>query len=148
MFSTTNPDKQGAVELHPPSPKSPNLQDVLDRGQESEEEVAGEGTLGVEEDAVLANIARQIEGIISKYTTSTALPFYDNANVFADPLLWWKQISFSSQSFHALHQKHLCIPTTEAPSERIFTTADLAELVEWFSLRSTTNGVKNSSRRR
>ncbi len=58
----------------------------MDRGQDSEEDVAGEGTLGVEEDAV-ANMAREIEDGISKYTTLSALPFYDNAKIFADPFL-------------------------------------------------------------
>jgi hypothetical protein len=72
VVNKTSQDK-GAVGLHPPGPKSSDFQNVLDRGQESEEEdVAGEGTLGVEEDAV-ANIARQIEGEISRYTTLGAL---------------------------------------------------------------------------
>jgi hypothetical protein len=80
--------------------KSSNVQDVFDRGQESEEDVAGEGILGVEEDAV-TNIARQIEGEISKYTTLSALPLDNSVKVFVDQLLWWKQNSF--QSFQALH---------------------------------------------
>jgi hypothetical protein len=78
----------------------------LDRGLGSEEDVACEGTLGVGEDAV-ANIGRQIEGKISKNTTLSAQPFHDNANVVVDPLLWWKQNSFGSQSFHALHHKSI-----------------------------------------
>jgi hypothetical protein len=93
----------------------------LNRGQESEEDVAGEGA---EEDAV-ANIAKDIESEISKIKTWSALPFYDNAQVFSDPLLWWKQKQFLLLILSCLAQKYLCIPATEAPSEQLFSTASL-----------------------
>jgi hypothetical protein len=53
-----------------------------------------------EEVDTVANLERQIEGEISKYQILSAFPFYDNAPIFKDPLLWWKQKNdFSSQSF-------------------------------------------------
>jgi hypothetical protein len=78
---------EGAAELQPPGHKTYNLLDFFYLGQESEEY---EGTLGEEVDAV-GNIARQIEGEISKYQTLSLLPFYGNAKVFADPLIWWEK---------------------------------------------------------
>jgi hypothetical protein len=69
--------------LHPPGPKSPFKKRAFGKGQDSEEDVAGEGTLlGAEEDAV-ANIAGDIEGEISKYKKWSALPFYDNDELLA-----------------------------------------------------------------
>jgi hypothetical protein len=59
---------------HPSGPKSSFYKHVLDRAQESEEEVAGEGA---EEDEV-ASIAKDIESEISKFKTWSILPFYDN----------------------------------------------------------------------
>jgi hypothetical protein len=44
--NTRNKDK-GAAELQPPGPKSSDVQDFFDLGQESEEDEAGEVTLGV-----------------------------------------------------------------------------------------------------
>jgi hypothetical protein len=79
MVSNKNQEK-GAAEWQPPGPKSSDLQDIFDLGQESEEDVASEGTMGVEEDAV-AHIARQIEGEIGKYKTLSVPPFYGNARL-------------------------------------------------------------------
>jgi hypothetical protein len=72
-----------------------------------------------------ANLGRQIEGEISKYQTLSALPLYDDAHIFKDPLLWWKQKQFQLPILSGLAQKYLCIPVTVAPSERIFSTASL-----------------------
>jgi hypothetical protein len=91
----------------------------LDRGQESEEDVA-DGD-GAEKDAV-ANIAKYIENKISNYKTWSALPFKDNAQVFSDPLLWWKQRQFFLPILSCPARKYLCIPATKAPSERTFST--------------------------
>ena len=90
MDNNTNQD-EGAPELQP---SGSDFQDFFDLGQESEEDLAGEETLGEEADAV-ANIARQIEGEISKYQTLSLLPFYDNAKEFTDPRIWWKQKTVS-----------------------------------------------------
>ncbi len=73
----------------------------------------------------MAILARQIEGEISKYQTLSALPFYDNACIFKDPLLWWKQKQFQLPILSGLAQKYLCIPVTVAPSEHIFSVASL-----------------------
>ena len=113
---------QGAAELQPPGHLPPNLQSFLDLGQESEED---EGPLGEEAVDAVANIARQIEGEIRRYQTLSPLPFYDNAKVFADPLIWWKQKQFQFPILSKLAIKYLCISATEAPSERIFSTASL-----------------------
>ncbi len=82
---------EGAAEVHPPGTTSSNLRAFFELGQESEED---QGSLGEEADAV-ANIARQIEGEISKYQTLSLLPFYDNAKEFTDPRIWWKQKTVS-----------------------------------------------------
>jgi hypothetical protein len=79
---------------------------------------------GPEEDA-LANIARDIEIEISEYKTWSALPFRDKDRAFTDPLLWWSQKKFHLPILACLAQKYLCIPATEALSERIFSTASL-----------------------
>jgi hypothetical protein len=113
-----NPNQEeGAPELEPGS-KASDLQDFFDLGQESEEDEADEGTLGREQDAVVS-IERQIEGEISKYQTLSYL------KITSDPLLWWKQKQFQFPILSCLAQKYLCIPATEAPSERIFSTASL-----------------------
>jgi hypothetical protein len=77
VVNNTNQDE--AVELQPPGLKASFFKHVLDRGQESEEGAGGDAE---------ANIAKDIENEISKYKTWSALPFYDNAQVFSDPLLW------------------------------------------------------------
>jgi hypothetical protein len=77
-----------------------------------------EGTLGEEQDAI-ASIERQVEGEISKYQTLSYL------KITSDPLLWWKQKQFQFPILSCLARKYLCIPATEAPSERIFSTASL-----------------------
>jgi hypothetical protein len=79
---------------------------------------------GPEEDA-LANISRDIESEISKYKTWSALPFRDKDREFTDPLLWWKQNQFHLPILACLARQYLCIPATESPSERIFSTASL-----------------------
>jgi hypothetical protein len=113
-----NPNQEeGAPELEPGS-KASDLQDFFDLGQESEEDEADEGTLGREQDAVVS-IERQIEGEISKYQTLSYL------KITSDPLLWWKQKQFQFPILSCLARKYLCIPATEAPSERIFSTASL-----------------------
>jgi hypothetical protein len=89
------------------------------------EDVAGKGTsLGGEEDAV-ANITRQIEDEISAYKTLRALPSFDSANTFADPLPWWKQKQIQFPILACLARKYLCIPATDAPSAQISSTASL-----------------------
>ena len=62
-------------------------------GQESEDDEAGEGTVGEEDDAV-ATIARLIEDEFRKYKSLLPLTFYDNTGVLHNPLLWWKQKQF------------------------------------------------------
>ncbi len=139
----------GAPESQPPET---DLQDFFDLGQESEEDEADEGTLGREQDAIVS-IERQIEGEISKYQTLSYL------KITSDPLLWWKQKQFQFPILSCLAQKYLCIPATEAPSERIFSTASL--LLSKFrnrmdpdlagrmiSSRRILNGMKHSSGRR
>jgi hypothetical protein len=61
----------------------------------------------------------------SLYPHCSFLPFYDKAKVFADPLVWWKEKQFHFPILSKLARKYLCIPATEAPSERIFSTASL-----------------------
>ncbi len=122
MANNTNQD-EGAPELQPPGS---DFQDFFDLGQESEEDLAGEETLGEEADA-LANIVKSIEVEISKYQTLSALPILmsKTPKVFSDPLLWWKKKQFQFPILSNLARKYLCIPATEAPSERIFSTASL-----------------------
>jgi hypothetical protein len=105
----------------PTGPYSSYLQDLLEERYHSDEDVADE--VG-EEDGV-ANKAREIEHEINKYKTLSALRFHDNSKIFADPLIWWKQKKLHFPIFSCLAQKYLCIPATEAPSERIFSTASL-----------------------
>ena len=98
-------------------------------GQESEEDEDNEGTMGEEADAV-TNIAMQIESEITKYKSWSALTFFEvdddgTTEVHADPLLWWKEKQFQLPILSCLARKYLCIPATEAPSERIFSTASL-----------------------
>jgi hypothetical protein len=50
VANNTN-QEEGALELQP-GPKSSDLQDFFDLGQESEEDEADEGTLGEEVDAI------------------------------------------------------------------------------------------------
>jgi hypothetical protein len=45
--------------------------------------------------------------------------------ISSDPLIWWKQKQFQFPILSCLARKYLCIPYTEAPSERIFSTASL-----------------------
>jgi hypothetical protein len=160
VHNNTNYQEEGAPELQPPGPKSSNVQDFFDTrtGKWGQDEADEEGTLGEEEEVdAFANIARQIEGEISKYhQTSLSAP-----KIFTDPLIWWEQKQFQFPILSAcLAQKYLCsIPATEAPSEWIFSTASLLYwanseagwtqtlLVEWFSSRRILNGMKNSSRR-
>jgi hypothetical protein len=44
---------------------------------------------------------------------------------FNNPLLWWKQKQYQFPILSCLTRKYLCIPATEAPSERIFSTSSL-----------------------
>ncbi len=155
VANNTNQD-EGAPELQPPGP---DFQDFFDLWQESEEDLAGEETLGEEADA-LANIVKSIEVEISKYQTLSVLPILmsKTPKVFSDPLLWWKKNSFSSQSFQSLQENIFAFllqrhqvkgfsaqhPFFWANSETGW-TQNL--LVEWFSSRRIMNGMKNSSRR-
>ena len=113
-----------AAELQPPGPKNTDLQNFFDLGQDSEDDKDMEGTLNAEADAV-ANITRKIEGEISKYKQLPHLQLYDSENELNDPLLWWKSHKFDFPILACLARKYLCIPATEAPSKRIFSTASL-----------------------
>ena len=110
--------------------KITSKEDFFNMGQDSEEDEANEGTIGEEGDAV-ANIGMQIEGEITKYKSWCALPFFEvdehgkRTGIHADPLLWWKEKQFQFPILSCLAGKYLCIPATEAPSERIFSTASL-----------------------
>jgi hypothetical protein len=93
----------------------------LEEGYHSDEDVADE----VGEEDATANMAREIEHEICKYKALSALPFHDNSKKFADPLIWWRQKQSLFPILSCLAQKYLCIPATEAPSERIFSTSSL-----------------------
>jgi hypothetical protein len=79
LINQTNQDHTG--------PDSSYLQDLLEEGYHSDEDVADE----VGEEDVVANIATEIEHEISKNKALSALPFDDNCKKFADPLIWWRQ---------------------------------------------------------
>jgi hypothetical protein len=102
----------------PTGQDSSDFQDLFKEGYHSDEDVADE--VG-EKDAV-ANMAREIEHEISKYKALSAPPFHDNSKKFADPLIWWRQKKSHFPILSFLARTHLCIPATEAPSERIFST--------------------------
>jgi hypothetical protein len=72
---------------NPTGPDSSYLQDLLDEGYHSDEDVADE----VGEADAVANMATEIEHEISKNKALSALPFHDNSKQFADPLIWWRQ---------------------------------------------------------
>jgi hypothetical protein len=104
LINQTNQDPTG--------PDSSDLQDPLEEGYHSDEDVADE--VG-EEDAV-ANMARKIEHEISKYKASSALPFHVNSKKFADPLILWREKKSHFPILSCLARKCLCIPATEAPN--------------------------------
>jgi hypothetical protein len=103
LITQTNQDPRG--------PDSSDLQDILEEGYHSNEDVADE----VGEEDAAANMAREIEHEISKYKALSALPFHNNSKKFADPLIWWKQKQSLFPIFSCLARKYLCIPATEAP---------------------------------
>jgi hypothetical protein len=75
LINQTNQDPTG--------PDFSDLQDLLEEGYHSDEDVADE----VGEEYAVANMAREIEHEISKYKALSALPFHDNSKNFADPLI-------------------------------------------------------------
>jgi hypothetical protein len=113
LINQTNQDPTGQ--------DSSYLQDLLEEGYHSDEDVADE--VG-EEDAV-ANMAMEIEYESSKNKASSALPFHDNTKKFADPLIWWRQKKSHFPILSCLARRYLCIPATEAPSDRIFSTSSI-----------------------
>ncbi len=46
-------------------------------------------------------------------------------NIITNPLLWWKEKKNVYPHIADLARRILCIPTTSAPSERVFSTAGL-----------------------
>jgi hypothetical protein len=114
LINQTNQDPTG--------PDYSYLQDLLEEGyHSSNEDVADE--VG-EEDAV-ANMATEIEYESSKNKALSVLPFHDNTKKFADPLIWCSQKKSHFPILSCLARKYLCIPATEAPSKRIFSTVSL-----------------------
>jgi hypothetical protein len=49
----------------------------------------------------------------------------DGRHVFQDPLSWWKHKQTKYPTLANLAKQYLCIPATEAPVERLFSTAGL-----------------------
>jgi hypothetical protein len=128
VVKNTIKDK-GASESLSRHAKIASKEDFFNMGQESEEDETNEGTMGEEADA-FANLEMQIESEITKYKSTGKLAFYEvdkdvTTGVHADPLLWWKEKRFQFPILACLARKYLCIPATEAPSERIFSTASL-----------------------
>ena len=121
VLNNTNMNEGGEA---PANPKFSDLDELLDLGDESDKDEARVGTLHEEEDAV-ANITRKIEDEIIKYRQMPLLPLRENGKDFTDPLPWWKKNQVHFPILACLARKYLCIPATEAPSERIFSTASL-----------------------
>jgi hypothetical protein len=113
LINQTNQDPTG--------PDSSYLQDLLEEGYHSDEDVADE----VGEEDAAANMATEIEYESSKNKPLSVLPFHDNTKKFADPLIWWRQKKSHFPLLSCLAQKYLCIPATDAPCEQIFSTASL-----------------------